>query len=98
MHRVHRTVQDLLEGLNDIQVNILRLFGAEVCHLYQISPGEGCSMSATYAPYSSLLLGPFAELPVHHIIGLSESLTGCAVSIVVTPSCDLRVDFPYEFA
>jgi len=43
IHRVQITVQDqvqdLIEGLNDIQVKILRLFGAEVCHLYQISPG-----------------------------------------------------------
>src|SRR5262245_31825691 len=54
--------------------------------------------SPTYAPYPSLLLGPFAELPVHHIIGLSERLTGCAVAIVVAPSGDFRVDFPYEFA
>jgi transposase len=36
---VHDQVQDLIEGLNDIQVKILRLFGEEVCHLYQISPG-----------------------------------------------------------
>ena len=54
--------------------------------------------SPTYAPYSSLLLGPFTELPVHHIVGLSERLTGCAVSIVVAPPRDLRVDLPYEFA
>jgi transposase len=43
MHRVHMTVQnqvhDLMEGLNDVQIKILRLFGTEVCRLYQISTG-----------------------------------------------------------
>jgi transposase len=41
IHRVRMTVQgqihNLIEGLNDVQVKILRLFGNEVCHLYQIS-------------------------------------------------------------
>jgi transposase len=43
IHRVQVTVQgqvhDLIEGLNDVQIKILRLFGHEVCHLYQISTG-----------------------------------------------------------
>jgi transposase len=43
IHRVHMTLQgqvhDLIEGLNDVQIKILRLFGNEVCRLYQISPG-----------------------------------------------------------
>jgi hypothetical protein len=43
MHRVRVTVQDevhdLIEGLNAVQIKILRLFGEEVCRLYQISPG-----------------------------------------------------------
>ena len=43
IHRIRMTVQgqahDLSEGLNDVQVNILRLFGHEVCRLYQISTG-----------------------------------------------------------
>ena len=43
IHRVHVTVQgkvhDLIEGLNEVQIKILRLFGHEVCQLYQISPG-----------------------------------------------------------
>jgi transposase len=43
IHRVRVTVQgqvhDLIEGLNDVQITILRLFGDEVCQLYQISPG-----------------------------------------------------------
>jgi alpha-L-arabinofuranosidase len=30
---------DLIEGLNDVQIKILRWFGHEVCHLYQIAPG-----------------------------------------------------------
>ena len=30
-------VQDLIEGLNDVQIKILQLFGNEVCRLYQIS-------------------------------------------------------------
>jgi transposase len=43
IHRLRITVQgqahDLIEGLNDVQVKILRLFGNEVCRLYQISTG-----------------------------------------------------------
>ena len=34
-----RQVHDLIEGLNEVQIKILRLFGEEVCRLYQISPG-----------------------------------------------------------
>jgi len=32
-------VHDVIEGLNEVQIKILRLFGDEVCRLYQISPG-----------------------------------------------------------
>jgi transposase len=32
-------VHDLIEGLNDVRIKILRLFGEEVCRLYQISSG-----------------------------------------------------------
>jgi transposase len=32
-------VHDVIEGLNNVQIKILRLFGNEVCRLYQISPG-----------------------------------------------------------
>ena len=43
IHRVRLTLQgqvhDLIEGLNDVQITILRLFGNEVCRLYQISTG-----------------------------------------------------------
>ena len=43
MHRVRVTVQsevhDLMEGRKEVQIKILRLFGQEVCRLYQISPG-----------------------------------------------------------
>ena len=43
IHRVRVTVQDqvhdLMEGLTEVQIKILRLFGEEVCQLYQISPG-----------------------------------------------------------
>jgi transposase len=43
IHRVQVTVQGqvhgLIEGLNDVQIKILRLFGNEVCRLYQISTG-----------------------------------------------------------
>jgi hypothetical protein len=43
MHRVRVTVQghvhDLIEGLNEVQITILRLCGEGVCRLYQISPG-----------------------------------------------------------
>jgi transposase len=43
MHRIRMTVQgqahDLIEGLNAVQVKILRLFGNEVCRLYHISTG-----------------------------------------------------------
>jgi transposase len=42
IHRVRVTVQgevhDLIEGLNEIHIKILRFFGEEVCRLYQISP------------------------------------------------------------
>jgi transposase len=42
IHRVRVTVQgqvhDLIEGLNDVQIKVLRLFGEQVCRLYQISP------------------------------------------------------------
>jgi transposase len=42
IHRVRMTVQaqvhDLIEGLNDVQIKVLRLFGEAVCRLYQISP------------------------------------------------------------
>jgi hypothetical protein len=43
MHRVQVTVQGqghaLIEGLNDVQIKILRVFGNEVCPLYHISTG-----------------------------------------------------------
>jgi len=43
IHSVPVTVQghghELIESLNDVQINILRLFGERVCHLDQISPG-----------------------------------------------------------
>jgi transposase len=43
IHCVRVTVQgqvhDLIEGLNDVKIKILRLFGERVCCLYQISPG-----------------------------------------------------------
>jgi transposase len=43
IHRVRVMVQgqghDVIEGLNEGQIKILRLFGEEVCRLYQISPG-----------------------------------------------------------
>jgi transposase len=42
IHRVQVTrqghVHDRIESLTDVQINILRLFGNEVCQLYQISP------------------------------------------------------------
>jgi transposase len=43
IHRVRLIVQDqvhdLIEGLNEVQIKILRLFGQEVCQIYQISSG-----------------------------------------------------------
>ena len=36
---VQGQVHDVIEGLNDVQIKIIRLFGDEVCRLYQISPG-----------------------------------------------------------
>ena len=43
IHRVRVTVQghvyDLIEGLNEVKIKILRLLGEGVCRLYQISPG-----------------------------------------------------------
>jgi transposase len=42
IHRVRVTrqgqVHDRIEGLNDVQIKILRLFGEQVCCLYQIAP------------------------------------------------------------
>jgi transposase len=32
-------VHALIEGLNDVQIKVRRLFGERVCYLYQISPG-----------------------------------------------------------
>jgi transposase len=43
IHRVrvtaHGQVHDLVEGLTDVQIKVLRQFGEPVCCLYQISPG-----------------------------------------------------------
>ena len=43
LHCVRGTVQgqvhELIEGLNDVKIKILRLFGERVRGLYQISPG-----------------------------------------------------------
>lgn len=43
LHRVRVTVtgqvHELIEGLNDVPIKILRMFGNEVCQLYQISTG-----------------------------------------------------------
>lgn len=42
IHRVRVTIQghvhERIESLTNVQINILRLFGNVVCHLYQISP------------------------------------------------------------
>jgi len=42
IHRVRVTVQDkvhdVIEGLNEVTIKILCLFGEGVCRLYQISP------------------------------------------------------------
>jgi transposase len=43
MHRVRLAgqghVHALIEGLNDVQITVLRLLGEDVCRLYHISPG-----------------------------------------------------------
>ena len=43
IHRVRVIVQDhvhdLIEGLNEVQIKILQLFGQDVCQIYQISSG-----------------------------------------------------------
>jgi hypothetical protein len=36
---VQGQVHDLIAGLNAVQINVLRLFGEEVCRLYHIAPG-----------------------------------------------------------
>jgi len=42
IHRVRVTVSgqvyDLVEGLNEGKIKVLRLFGESVCRLYQIAP------------------------------------------------------------
>jgi hypothetical protein len=40
-------VHDRMEGLHDVQINILRLCGKKVGRLDHISAREGCSMSAS---------------------------------------------------
>jgi hypothetical protein len=54
LHRVRVTgqghVHDRLDSLTAVPINMLRLCGNEVCHLYQISPIEGCSMSVLENP------------------------------------------------
>ena len=37
--RVQGQIHDLIEGLNKVQIKILRLFGQDVCQIYQISLG-----------------------------------------------------------
>jgi transposase len=37
--RVQGQIHDLIEGLNKVQITILRLFGQDVCQIYQISFG-----------------------------------------------------------
>ena len=32
-------VQELITGLNAVKIKILRLFGAQVCHVYQLPSG-----------------------------------------------------------
>ena len=32
-------IHDLVAGLNEVQIKILRLFGQQVCQIYQISSG-----------------------------------------------------------
>ena len=43
IHRVRVTIQghvhERIESLTNMQINILRVFGHMVCHLYQIAPG-----------------------------------------------------------
>lgn len=43
IHRVRVTVQDqvhtLIEGLNEVRIKILRLFGEKVCQVYHIASG-----------------------------------------------------------
>jgi transposase len=37
--RVDGRVQDLITGLNEVKIKILRLFGEQVCHVYQLPSG-----------------------------------------------------------
>ena len=32
-------VEDLITGLNEVKIKILRLFGEQVCHVYQLPSG-----------------------------------------------------------
>jgi hypothetical protein len=36
---VQDQVRDFIEGLNEVQIKILRMFGQEVCQIYQVSSG-----------------------------------------------------------
>jgi transposase len=37
--KVEGQVQELITGLNEVKIKILRLFGAQVCHVYQLPSG-----------------------------------------------------------
>ena len=37
--RVDSQIRDLITGLNEVKIKILRLFGEHVCHVYQLSSG-----------------------------------------------------------
>jgi len=51
IHRVRVTVQDqvhtLIEGLNEVRLNMLRLFGEKVCQVYPMASGEHWSKVTT---------------------------------------------------
>ncbi len=51
MHRVRVTVHDqvhtLIEGLNEVRLNMLRLFGEKVCQVYPMASGEHWSKVTT---------------------------------------------------
>ena len=58
IHRVRVTVQgqvhDLIEGLNDVQINILRLFGEQVCFFIKFLPDRVAQCRIQAGPASFL--------------------------------------------
>lgn len=57
--RVDGQVRDLITGLHEVKIKILRLFSEQVCHVYQLpagSEGGNCDRSKSYSRKCSTTL------------------------------------------